>query len=72
MTIDPKQEMVFLNSIRLNSAATLAAALIQAAGRPHSPEEAVALTQDIAYLLNPQPNQGSHAMRIDRGKKVHT
>lgn len=41
-------------------AATLTAALIHAAGRPHSVAEAVRLYRDFSFALRPRPGLGSY------------
>lgn len=58
--MDPKaaQTMIgalsqLLNAQRTTAAATLAAALIGASGRPHSPAEAVRLTFEIQRGMSP-------------------
>jgi hypothetical protein len=42
-----------INATQNAAAATLAAALITAAGRPHSVDEAINLLRDIQYSLHP-------------------
>jgi hypothetical protein len=47
-----------VNATQKTAAATIAAALIAAAGRPHSVDEAAALLRDVEYTLYPQTNLG--------------
>jgi glycerol-3-phosphate O-acyltransferase len=51
--IDSQTQVQILEATKMNAAATLAAALIAAAGRAHSPQEAVQLTNRLALLLFP-------------------
>jgi hypothetical protein len=44
---------LLINATQNAAAATLAAALITAAGRPHSVDEAMNLLRDIQYSLHP-------------------
>jgi len=49
-----------LTATRISAAATLAAALINAAGRPHSVNEAIKLMRDVEFSLWPTPNSGGY------------
>ena len=49
-----------LEATRTAAAATLAAALISAAGRPHSVDEAMKLVRDIQWSLWPNDNYGAY------------
>lgn len=49
-----------LHASQMNVTATLAGALISAAGRPHSVEETVGLMRDLHYALFPQTGSGSY------------
>jgi hypothetical protein len=46
--------------LQTTAAATLTAALIGAAGRPHSVDEAMRLFQDVHFSLFPQANHGAY------------
>jgi hypothetical protein len=48
------------NATEQAAAATIVAALITAAGRPHSVDEALDLLRDVRFSLNPTPNIGSY------------
>lgn len=56
-------------------AATLAAALITASGRPYSIAEAIALKNDVYYALYPNPGSGAYQAwektKEERLKKIH-
>jgi hypothetical protein len=62
MTDDPKRDTQLANR---QAAATLAAALITASGRPHSVGEAIELLYDFEWSFMPQPGSG----RYDAWKK---
>ena len=49
-----------VQATKLNAAATLAAALIAASGRPHSVDEALQLVRDFQWSLWPSPNNGAY------------
>lgn len=56
------------------AAATLAAALITAAGRPHSVDEAAQLMNDLQHKLYPTPGDAGHSnwLRAAKTDQVHT
>jgi hypothetical protein len=62
-----------LVATRMAVSATLAAALIAAARRPHSVDEAVKLTQDIHWSLWPNPSNGGYQVwkKDFKGREEH-
>jgi hypothetical protein len=57
------------------TAATIAAALVSASGKPHSIEQILEIVTDVQFAMNPQPNHGSYQQwaktKDARLKKVH-
>jgi hypothetical protein len=49
-----------LEATKTSAAATLAAALITASGRPHSVDETLALVRDFHWSLFPNPAYGAY------------
>jgi hypothetical protein len=49
-----------LTVAKQHTAATLAAGIIAASGRPHSIAEALALRDDVYWALYPEPGNGAY------------
>ena len=57
---DAAQHDQLLRATRTAAVATITAALITAAGRPHSVDEAIALYNDVYLSLTPEPQSGRY------------
>ena len=72
----PVQAEKLVAATRANAIATLAAAVITAAGRPHSIAEVVEIYQNLQYALYPEHSLGSYKEwaknRDETLAKVHT
>ena len=73
--IPPQILAQLTEATKQQNAATLAAAIITASGRPYSIEEALAIANDIYFAMYPAPNAGIYIewvkTRDARLKKVH-
>ena len=58
----------FLAATKVQTAATLAAGIIAASGRPHSIAEALALKDDIYWALYPEQDSGRYEEWAKRPK----
>jgi hypothetical protein len=59
-TLDTQISAQMLEVTKTAAAATIAAALISATGRPHSVGEAVQLLHDVQWSLWPSPSHGAY------------
>jgi hypothetical protein len=70
----PASNMELAHAVRAQAAATLASAIIAAANRPHSVEQAMEVYQGCFFSMFPQPNLGSYKAwkDSDRAARVHS
>jgi hypothetical protein len=59
-TLDTQISAQMLEATKTAAAATIAAALISASGRPHSVGEAASLVRDVQWSLWPSPSHGAY------------
>ena len=59
-TLDTQISAQMLEATKTSAAATIAAALISASGRPHSVGEAVSLVRDVHWSMWPTPSHGAY------------
>jgi hypothetical protein len=69
----PSLDTQKLVALQQNAAATLAAAIIAASGRPHSVQEALDLLQDVSFSLFPKPQHAIYQKwkEADKLSEVH-
>lgn len=68
--IDVKSADRLIRAINRNAAATLAAALISAAGRTCSPYEAANLTNLIKHCFDGDQNSGRYKLLLEEAQKT--
>jgi hypothetical protein len=73
-TASPYASVELAHAVRAQAAATLASAIIAAAGRAHSVEQAMDVYQSCLFAMFPQPNQGSYRAwkESDKASRVHS
>jgi hypothetical protein len=63
------------DATKAHTAATLAAAIISASGKPYSIEQALEIVNDIQFAMHPRPGHGAYIewekTKAQRLSKVH-